>query len=131
MKGSIVNEDESPAQRSAVTRGVSGPSLTGCGASSGYRQRPRVSLHRLRQERPLQLRGDAAAGPQPGRAEALAAARRLLPVDHAAARPPDPALDPSHPRGRLPAQRCQTGESPTVRPSVHRQTASGRPAPRA
>jgi hypothetical protein len=49
------------------------------------RQGARVPVHRVRAQRALQLRGDAAAGPQPRRAQARAAKGRLLALHHAQA----------------------------------------------
>ena len=75
------------------------------------RQGARVPVHRMRPQRPFQLRGDATAGPQLGRAAAGAAARRLLAVHLAAPRPADPARHREHPRCRLPPPRHQARES--------------------
>ena len=57
-------------------------------AEEAARPRTRLPVHRLRPQRPLQLRRHAAAGKEPGRAPASATSRGLLPVDDTAPRVP-------------------------------------------
>ena len=78
------------------------------------RQGTRVPFHRLRQERPVQLCGDAAAGAQPGRTEAGPAEGRLLSVDQPASGPADPQSHRKHSRSRFPPSGRQTRESLTA-----------------
>ena len=72
------------------------------------RERARLPLHRMRPQRPVQLRCDAAARAQFGRAETRPAEGRLLPVDQPPSRSPDPQGHREHPRSGIPPPRRQT-----------------------
>lgn len=77
-----------------------------------YRSRTRVQVYRLRPQRSIQLRCNAAAGEKFGRAASCPTSWCFLVVHHASLRTTDSQSNRKHTSSWLPSQRYQTGRFP-------------------